>query len=161
MRLQQYGIADAILNLEILPDNARSGFIVSEPENLGGYVRRILKEKKLSLSNVEQRANGKISDSYICSISAGNVGSPTVGKLKALARGLGVPEEEVFAVARGVPLEQAAFQSSAFAMLFDKYKGLSNEDKQAVEPLLKVLDNELERRQTKSTKREVRRMKIA
>lgn len=137
---------------------------VSTQESLGEYVRRILKEKNLSLSDVEQRANGRISDSYICNISSGNIGSLTVTKLKALARGLGVPEDELFAVARGVSPEQDAMQGSAFAMLFDKYKGLSSEDKREVEPLLKVLDNELERRQrqqAQSAKGGVRRMKIA
>ena len=113
------------------------------------YVRRILKEKGLSLSEVERRSGGCISDSYVCGIINGNVGSLTITKLKALAQGLGVPEDELFAVARGRSTkDNQEFQESTFASLYDKYKDLSEEDKKEVYKLIEVLDREIEWRRT-------------
>ena len=57
-------------------------------EGLDNFVRRILREKQLTLSEVERRAEGQISDSYVCGISTGSIRNLTVDKLKALARGL-------------------------------------------------------------------------
>jgi transcriptional regulator with XRE-family HTH domain len=122
---------------------------VTRHEGLDQYVRRILKEKGLSLSEVERRSGGSISDSYVCGIINGNVGSLTIAKLKALALGLGVPEDEVFAVARGVsPKDNQEFQESTFALLYYKYKELSDEDKGEVIKFIEVLDREIEWRRT-------------
>lgn len=127
---------------------------MNRQEGLDKYVRRILKEKGLSLSDVEHRSRGGISDSHISNIASGNFGSLTIGKLKALARGLGVPEDEIFAVARGVPLEDTReFQSSKFATLFHKYKELPAEDKKEVLTLLEMLDREIEWRQMRRMSR--------
>ena len=118
---------------------------VIRQETLDKYVRRILKEKGLSLSDVERRSGGGISDSYICGIINGTVGSLTIIKLKALAQGLGIGEDELFAVARGVtPADDNEFQESEFATLFCKYKDLSDEDKKVVLTLLEVVDREIE-----------------
>lgn len=120
---------------------------MNEQETLDRYVRRILKEKGLSLSDVERRAGGGISDSYICGIVNGNFGSLTVAKLKALAYGLGVPEDEIFAVARGIPPQDSReYMESEFASLFSKFKSLPDKDKQEVVALLEMIDREIERR---------------
>lgn len=120
-------------------------------ENLDQYVQRVLKEKGLSPSAVEQRSGGRISDSYIYSILSGNIGSLTVAKLKALALGLGVAEDEVFAAARGLaPEDEPDFQGSHFASLYRKYSDLSNEDKREVQILVEVLNHEIERRQARA-----------
>src|SRR5947209_2606346 len=118
---------------------------LSRQESLDQYARRVIKEKGLSLSDVERRSGGSISDSYVCGIINGNVGSLTITKLKALALGLGVPEDELFAVARGQsPQDNQEFWESTFASLFDKYKHLSDEDKKEVFKLLEVVDREIE-----------------
>lgn len=119
-------------------------------ESLDKYVRRIIREKGLSLSDVERRAGGDISDSYVAGITNGNVRNLTLDKLKALARGLGIPEYKLIAVASGFGAEEPEFQESDFATLFSKYRYLSDADKREVEVLLAVLDHELERRQTRS-----------
>lgn len=120
---------------------------MNDQETLDIYVRRILKEKGLSLSDVERRAGGGISDSYICGIVNGHFGSLTVVKLKSLAHGLGVPEDEIFAVARGIPIQDSSeYMESEFASLFSKFKALSEKDKKEVASLLEMIDREIERR---------------
>ena len=127
---------------------------MNRQESLGQYVRRVLKEKNLSLSEVEQRAQGEISDSYICSITTGSAGSVTVAKLKALARGLDVPEDDIFEVARGLQeRDDGEFQVSDFALLFRKFKDLAPEDKGEVQALLQVLKREIEWRQLRPQNR--------
>ena len=117
-------------------------------ENLSSYVRRILREKGLTLSDVERRAGGEISDSYVAGITSGSVRNLTLDKLKALARGLGVSEYRVIEIASGIPNPgDDDFQQSDFASLFTKYKYLPEEDKRELRVLLTVLDNEIERRQ--------------
>jgi transcriptional regulator with XRE-family HTH domain len=114
-------------------------------EKLSDYVRRVLKEKGLSLSDVERRSSGAISDSYVSGIINGNAGSLTVVKLKALARGLGVSEDDLFDVARGLsPKSDRDYLESEFAMLFYKYRDLSEEDRRAVISLLEMVDREIE-----------------
>src|ERR1044071_9823084 len=91
---------------------------MSNKESLDKYVRRILKEKGLSISDVKELSEGRISKGYICGIANGKVGGLTLGKLLALARGLGVAEEEIIAVAIGASLEDMnGFRESKFAML--------------------------------------------
>jgi transcriptional regulator with XRE-family HTH domain len=72
-------------------------------ETLAQYVTRIIKEKRFTHKEVRQLAGGKITDGYVRGIMTGKARNPSVDKLKALARGLGVSEDEVFSVARGLP----------------------------------------------------------
>jgi transcriptional regulator with XRE-family HTH domain len=121
---------------------------MSRQESLDLYVRRILKEKGLSYSDVQEHSQGAISDSYIGNIVTGTVGSVTVAKLKALARGLDVSEDEVFAVARGnSPADLRDFQKSRFAALFDKYRKLPGDDQKEMLILLEAVEHEIDRRQ--------------
>jgi transcriptional regulator with XRE-family HTH domain len=123
---------------------------MSDQNSLCKYVRRILKEKKLLLSEVNQRSGGLISESYISSITKGKVGDLTVGKLLALARGLGVAEEEIIAVASGaMSKDDYRFQESEFAMLFYSYREFSDEDKREVFMLLKLVEREIEWRRAR------------
>lgn len=120
---------------------------MSRQESLDRYVRRILKEKGLSYADVQERSEGAISDSYIGNIVSGTVGSLTVGKLKALARGLDVSEDEIFAIARGhSPNNFRDFQKSRFANLFEKYKKLPGEEQKELLVLLEAVEHEIERK---------------
>ncbi|HEX6624046.1 MAG TPA: helix-turn-helix domain-containing protein [Pyrinomonadaceae bacterium] len=73
-------------------------------EDLADYVRRVRYEKGLSQRDVEVRSGGGISKGYIGQIETREVlgHSVTPQKLQALAAGLGISEDELFAVARGV-----------------------------------------------------------
>jgi len=74
-------------------------------ESLGQFVRRIRTEKNLSCMDVSKRSARKpqrrISGSYINRIENNPKLCPTANRLKALADGLGVPAEELFARAIG------------------------------------------------------------
>lgn len=70
-------------------------------ESLADYVRRIRHEKDLSLADVSNRSGGGIGRTHINRIENGEAHGVSVEKLRALAKGLGVLEEEIFAVARG------------------------------------------------------------
>jgi len=68
---------------------------------LSRYVRRVMKQKGLTQRDVELRSGGDITDGYVADILRGTAKNPSVEKIKALARGLGVELHEVFDVACG------------------------------------------------------------
>jgi transcriptional regulator with XRE-family HTH domain len=74
---------------------------MNQIEDLADYVRRTINEKDLTLRQVEERSGGAITHGYVSKILSRAVTNLSVDKLKALAKGLGMPEEEVFAVIRG------------------------------------------------------------
>lgn len=67
------------------------------------YVRDIRDEKGLSLKDVEIRSGGTITRGYVSQIENRQVlgENVTPRKLKSLAKGLGVSEDELFAMVRG------------------------------------------------------------
>jgi transcriptional regulator with XRE-family HTH domain len=69
---------------------------------LAEFVRRVMEEKKLTAFRVQKASGNSVSDSYVLSIVQGRVKQPSVQKLKGLASGLGIPEEELFRAAGGV-----------------------------------------------------------
>ncbi|HEY3136597.1 MAG TPA: hypothetical protein VGL29_11275 [Blastocatellia bacterium] len=78
---------------------------MAKPETLAGYVTRIINEKGLKHQEVRKLSGGKITDGYVRAIMTGTADNLSVAKLKALARGLGVPEDDIFKVARGLSLD--------------------------------------------------------
>ena len=73
-----------------------------ETNGLAEYVARVLKEKRLTLHDVQVMSGWTITDAYVGSIIRGRASNPSVEKLQALARGLCVDEDEIFRVARGL-----------------------------------------------------------
>ncbi len=67
----------------------------SHKDSLSRYVKRIMEDKHLSQRDVRLMSEGKITESYISGIINGTATNLTIDKLKALARGLGVPDQEV------------------------------------------------------------------
>lgn len=104
------------------PFDSRRCKAMSRPdkETLSQYVSRVIAEKGLSLSEVKLISGAKITDGYIRSIMKGRAKNPSVEKLKALALGLGVAEEEIFRVARGLTPEEGRGQdrSSNYQVIF-------------------------------------------
>jgi transcriptional regulator with XRE-family HTH domain len=76
-----------------------------EVESLPEYVKRVMKERGLRPKDVEKQSGGDIVDAYVIKIVNGKTKFPSVVKLQALAKGLGVDEDELFKVARGIPLK--------------------------------------------------------
>ena len=83
----------------------------ASPERLGEFVRRIRTEKGLSLADVSKQSaafDPRIAASYISRIERNPKVSPTPDRLKALAHGLGLPVDEMFArVARTMSIDEA------------------------------------------------------
>lgn len=93
-------IRGGVLRIDSAPCAKR--FAVStERETLADYVRRIRNEKRLSLREVSLRSGGQIANSHISRIESGEARGVSVDKLRSLAKGLGVPEDELFSIARG------------------------------------------------------------
>lgn len=119
-------------------------------EDLADYLRRVLEEKRLTLREVEERSGRRITHGYLSRILNRTVRNLTVDKLKALAKGLGVPEVEVFTAARGAsPDLDPEVKKSRLGALFYKFDTLSEEDKRVVEALMETIEREIERRSKK------------
>jgi transcriptional regulator with XRE-family HTH domain len=121
----------------------------SSSQSLSYYVRRLLAEKSLSLADVELRASGKISDSRIAGLAAGDCDNLRYETLRALAKGLGIAEERLFAVAIG--MENPEVQEYDFLVLYRKYTDLSSADRQEIDGLLALLHREIERLRIRTT----------
>ncbi len=125
-----------------------------EQETLAQFLRRILREKGLSYAEVQRRAGGTISKGYICDIRNGLEVSLTVKKLQALAIGLDVPEDELFAIARGAVSSQHDPDTSRFSLMYFRYQRLPEEDRQVVDLLLDAVDREIEWRRKRAIEQE-------
>lgn len=132
------------------------GFPVNmkQPESLADYVRRVRYEKRLSLSDVQRNSGGAINGSYVSRIENAVVTNVTADKLKALARGLEVSEDEVFAVALGKSLNsEEAFDNELYVM-FKGFEELSAEDKRALLETVRMLGAEIQRRRPRKKRRD-------
>ncbi len=112
-------------------------------ENLSDFVRRIRGEKNLSLLSVKRRSGGQIAGSYVSRIENGYTLNVTPKKLRALAKGLGVSEDEIFAMARG---SAGLDMDIELAALLQKYEALPREHRDELRILIKVIDREIDRR---------------
>lgn len=79
----------------------------TKKQGLSRYVERVMREKHLSRRDVRLRSGGDITDSYVSGIISGSAQNLSIGKLKALARGLRVQELELVRVAFGLSEEPA------------------------------------------------------
>lgn len=70
-------------------------------EELIKLIRLIMREKGLSVLQIQKRSGGKIKDSFISDILSGKTKTLSVEKVHALAEGLGVDSIEVFKAASG------------------------------------------------------------
>lgn len=77
-------------------------------ETLAQYVTRTMKAQGLTPRDVEARSGKTIADAYVTKIMKGTAANPSDAKLKSLAVGLGVDEDEVFKVARELPIKARA-----------------------------------------------------
>jgi hypothetical protein len=70
-------------------------------EELIKLIQRVMKEKGLSVLQIQKRSGGKIKDSFIFDILKGKTKTLSVEKVHALAEGLGIGSIEVFKAASG------------------------------------------------------------
>lgn len=114
----------AIFSLENVLFSKQS-FVNRERETLADYVRRVREEKDLSLNQVRVRSGYQIANSYISRIENGEVTNVGLDKLRSLAKGLGVTEEEIFAVARGKTLNDIESVDAEMALFASRVKKLT------------------------------------
>jgi transcriptional regulator with XRE-family HTH domain len=114
-------------------------------ENLADFVRRIRNEKRLSTPDVERLSNFKITDGYVSRIENNGVKNVSPEKLSALAKGLGVTEEEIFAVVRGRNPNEQSKTEERFRLLGKKFNDLDEEYKTKIEFLVEILEREIAR----------------
>jgi transcriptional regulator with XRE-family HTH domain len=72
-------------------------------ETLIEFIQRILRQKALSLHDIERNSDKAITSSYISKITKGKIKSISVETIAALAVGLDVDPFDVFAAAYGRP----------------------------------------------------------
>ena len=85
--------------------------VKSSNGNLSRYVRHVMKQKGLTLRDIEVRSDGKITDGYAADILRGAASNPSAEKIKALACGLGVDAHALFDVVCG-PFEERTEEPS-------------------------------------------------
>lgn len=126
---------------EILPEPMRQSRTLAE------YVAQVLSENGEKPKDVEARAKrmrDPISDATVGNILLATVKNPGILTLRALAKGLGRPVEEVIAAALSdLPTEDKGFQESDFAQLWDVYKNLPNGDQKLFKRYLTMLRHEM------------------
>lgn len=115
-----------------------------EKETLADYVRRVRNEKDLTLHDIQRRSGNEITNSYVSRIENGYVTNVTPDKLQALAKGLGVPADDLFAIINQQPLQPKP--EKRVAALFYKFSEIDEDDLTDMEPIFKMLEAEVDRR---------------
>ncbi len=113
-------------------DQNKSSLLLAE------FLKSERKKRKLSAVDVERNSGGAISDSYISRIENGEVTNVSPEKLDALAKGLGIPEDDLYRAARGLPPIDPDDKFEIFAETFDG-KELSKSDWLEIEVVLRSL----------------------
>jgi transcriptional regulator with XRE-family HTH domain len=108
-------------------------------EELADYVKRIRKAQGWSLNEVARRSGGGISNGYISQIENRYYINPTRDKLIALAKGLGVTEAEIFAVATRQPIDEGSRRTEEHLRLIEMFNDIPRQCQQDVLDLLEVL----------------------
>lgn len=100
-------------------------------ETLAEFVTRIMLEKRFSFRKVSEQSGGGISHSTVADIANGQRFDVKKDTLIALAKGLQVPANDIFRVARGLGLSTAS-RFDMYAERFDAH-GLSDSEWQMLE----------------------------
>jgi len=106
-------------------------------ETLGAFVRRIRIEKRLSCKDVEKRSaryGRAISGAYVNRIENQDKLNPTPDRLVALAKGLGIPPQELLARAAGVVSSNRAGEDLHFITVFNELSAKRQAD------VMKIVD---------------------
>ena len=113
-------------------------------KTLSEFIRTTRQERKLSAGDVERNSGGRISDAYVLRIENGHVANVSPEKLDALADGLGIPADDIYRVARGLPAEKPKDRLEILAETFDG-KELTEQDWAEIEAVLKKMIDQKKR----------------
>lgn len=120
--------------------------VPAERENLSDYLRRVIRERNLTYRQVAERSGGRISHAAISDIISGKTKGIKSSTISALAKGLGVTEEEIFAVIRGKsPADDPDYKNWKYASLFDDAKKLTPEKMIRFETIMDIARREVTR----------------
>lgn len=110
-------------------------------ETLADYVKRVRRESRLSLNAVRDRSGGGISNAHVSKIENGYTISVSPLKLRALARGLGVPYIDLARIAFGPDTDDFPdIEKTIFADLYEAYLNLADQaDKDYIRNSAEVL----------------------
>jgi len=109
--------------------------------SLADYVRCVRNKKNLSLAQISARSHGRIGKTHINRIENGTVARVSLIKLRALALGLDVPEDDLIAVAQGKPPRTGATRSEVD--LLACFRQLSADRQEDVVVMLQALASRL------------------
>lgn len=100
--------------------------------NLAEFVADVMREKNLSSYDVARNSDGEISQSTVNKIVNRDIRSHSIETLRSLAKGLGVSEESLFRVARGLPPELPTIRYEIYAEAFSA-EGLTDDEWRVLE----------------------------
>lgn len=106
------------------------------------FVAQVMREKKLSTYEVQRRSGNRINQSYISRIRNGENQNPSPEKLKALARGLEVTEEEIFSIIRGGLPSSQNIANEQFQNLSQIFENLPASKKLHAQILIDMIERE-------------------
>ncbi len=112
---------------------------------LSKFIQNTMADKRISGYAVERATHGEISQSFVNRLKKGEVKTPSVAKLQILAKGLGVPEEQLLAAAGNHATETAKIVNAKLRAIDDAYTGLSKPAKAKVDFLIEILEREIAR----------------
>lgn len=132
---------DALTNNASAPTGRYSKhFVVSgERESLADYLRRVISEKNLKYRQVALRSGGRISHASISAIIKGQTKDIKSSTISALAKGLDVPEADLFAIVRGKPLSSEEQANEEKERIWAMYTDIPRQCQKDVMDLLEVL----------------------
>ena len=111
------------------------------------WVRCLIRDKDLTIRKVADLSGDNLHYATVNRILNEGLDNITVRTIRGLAKGLGVPPDEVFRRAYGNFKTENRINALAF-----NYENLSESDRREIDSLLKVVENEIEMRRTKSKK---------
>ena len=123
--------------------------VSTEHETFADYVRRVANEKGLTYREIARR--GGISSPSISDIVSGKTIQVKASTIAALAKGLGVSEEEVFAAYNGKSLGVPEVFDSEIYVMFRGFDELSDEDKAELLGTIRMLAAEVQRRRPRKS----------
>jgi transcriptional regulator with XRE-family HTH domain len=88
-------------------------------KHLAEFVGRVMRENGLSTYDVARRSNGGISQSTVNKILNRDVRSHSIETLSGLAKGLGVSDDQIFRVVRGLSPESPTDRIELLAESFN------------------------------------------
>lgn len=112
--------------------------------SLQTFLIKKMNELGLSGYQIERRSGGAITQSYFNRIKNGEVRDPSISKLKAIARGMGIAEHEIIAAASDTDMSEQITHSRLASINF-AYDGMPQEKRHKADYLIELLDREIHR----------------